>query len=50
MVGAGEEVFAERDHADLRSPRNLKSNLVYSSWSFLKSIVNGLKPAGLLVF
>ena len=50
MVGAGEEVFAERDHADLRSPKNLWSNLEYCSWSFLKSILNDLKPADLLVF
>ena len=50
MVDAGEAGSAERDHGVLRSRRNLRSILGCSSWSFLKSIVNGLKPAGLLVF
>jgi hypothetical protein len=49
-LGAGVAAFPERDHADLRSPKNLWSNPEYSSSSFLKSILNDLKPAGLLVF
>jgi hypothetical protein len=50
MADAGEAVFNERYHADLRSPKNLWSNLAYSSWYFLITIANGVKPAGLLVF
>jgi hypothetical protein len=50
MADTGVARSGERDHADPRSPKNLRSNLGYSSCSFLKSILNGLRPAGLLVF